>query len=568
MGHSMQHTFRLLGTAAALLIALGAAWWGRLPADEGQAKLAAGEEEIHRVPGAADAGRPAVADPVNSGRLKLTVLDAATGGPTFCRVNVVGSDGDFYEPAENPLAAWSLVRLGNRPGKGPFRYYGWFFYSPGECEVAVPPGATRVEVWKGFEYRPVTITKDVPRGERVALQVTLERSADMAARGWYSGDTHIHLDRKTEQDDDRALDLAACEDLRFAHILCMNDPRTYQPLMEHQIHPQLPGLGPKSERRRGIYQIASGQEYRCSTFGHICLIGLNRLVDAEGLKTNPNNWPTFGQVADECRALGGLAFHAHGGYEQEIYADFAQRATDGVELLQFAEYRGISLAGWYHILNAGFRFPAIGASDYPYCRALGDCRTYVHLRGAATFENWNQGAAAGRSFFTTGPLLEVQVDGKLPGDTVALAAAGEHTLPVRIEVVSLVAPIAEIQLIEGGEVRERKTVTAGQIGQPVVWQTQLSVRDSTWAAVRVFARSPGGRENTEAHTNPVYISVNGGKPCRRDSLEWLLQKLDDQIAKQAARQFDERDKVLAYYQKSRQVLQGLLETAPRERKER
>ncbi len=55
----------------------------------------------------------------------------------------------------------------------------------------------------------------------------------------------------------------------------------------------------------------------------ICLIGGSRLVDADGLKTDPNNWPPFGMVADELHGLGGFAFHAHGGYSKEIYIDFA-----------------------------------------------------------------------------------------------------------------------------------------------------------------------------------------------------------------------------------------------------
>ncbi|MDG1893338.1 MAG: hypothetical protein P8J37_00360 [Fuerstiella sp.] len=54
-----------------------------------------------------------------------------------------------------------------------------------------------------------------------------------------------------------------------------------------------------------------------------------------------------------------------------------QGNVDGVELLQFGVYRGIGLTHWYHMLNTGFRVPAMGACDYPACRKLGDCKTYV-----------------------------------------------------------------------------------------------------------------------------------------------------------------------------------------------
>src|SRR5262249_3535771 len=122
----MRSDTRILAVLLATTISIGAAWWSRLPiaADDPQA----GEEEIHRARGAALAGKPAVADAALHGTLRLTIVDAATRQPTFARLNVVGSDGNFYEPDKNPLAPWSLHRLGNRLGKGPFRYYGWFFY--------------------------------------------------------------------------------------------------------------------------------------------------------------------------------------------------------------------------------------------------------------------------------------------------------------------------------------------------------------------------------------------------------------------------------------------------------
>src|SRR5262245_15152832 len=113
----MQPTARILACVLATAICLGAAWWSRLPiaADDPQA----GEEEIHRAPGAVLAGKPAVADAAVHGTLRLTILDAVTRQPTFARLNVLGSDGNFYEPEKNPLAPWSLHRLGNRIGKGP-----------------------------------------------------------------------------------------------------------------------------------------------------------------------------------------------------------------------------------------------------------------------------------------------------------------------------------------------------------------------------------------------------------------------------------------------------------------
>ena len=122
------------------------------------------------------AGRMVVAEGNETGRLHVTILDRATGQPTPCRVNVVGSDGNFYQPRQNPLSAYSLIHAwpeglaGNRPGKAPIRYFGHFFYTPGKFTVEVPAGPVRMEVWKGLEYRvEMHSTHVVVAGERDVL---------------------------------------------------------------------------------------------------------------------------------------------------------------------------------------------------------------------------------------------------------------------------------------------------------------------------------------------------------------------------------------------------------------
>jgi hypothetical protein len=287
------------------------------------------------------------------------------------------------------------------------------------------------------------------------------------------------------------------------------------------------------------------------------------LVQADGIKTDPNNWPVFGMVADETRNLGGYSFHAHGGYEKEIYADFAQRATSGVELLQFAVYRGIALEGWYHILNAGFRFPALGASDYPYCRALGDCRTYVFLGDRnkslpPSFADWDKAAAAGQSFFTTGPLLTVTVNKKYPGGTVKLPP-GKQELTIQTWMQSPVAEVDEIHLIAMGKVVAKKKLRGTERRGPVEWRVKLAVEKSTWIAVRAFAKNGKTmREDAEAHTNPVYVELAGRKPFEANSVRWLLGKLNARIAFHAKRTFPEQQNVLKYFRKSKAVLEAML----------
>ena len=176
----------------------------------------------------------------------------------------------------------------------------------------------------------------------------------------------------------------------------------------------------------------------------------------EGTKLDPNLGPVFGTIGAETHEQGGYAFHAHGGYAQEIWADLVQGATNGVELLQFGIYRGIGLEGWYHVLNAGFRFPGVGACDYPACRKLGDCRTYVHIDGEPTFPELarrrrarpqlHDHRPAGRCWTSTasGPATSSP-----PRRRAAIASRRAST------VHSETAPVTDVQLIVNGRVVAR-----------------------------------------------------------------------------------------------------------------
>ncbi len=348
------------------------------------------------------------------------------------------------------------------------------------------------------------------------MQIVLERSVPMAEQGWYSADPHLHFIRANDSDDATIFTLLEAEDIRRGMILCYNENTSdYRGLMPEQATPQLHGLGLKSVRERGPYAIMSGQEYRNGVLGHLNLFLRNRLYLA-GEQLDPNVGPLYAAVGEETRRQGGYAFHAHGGYGLEIWADLVQGATTGVELLQFGIYRGIGLEGWYHVLNAGFRFPGIAASDYPACRKLGDCRTYVHVDGPATFPAWLQGAAEGRSFMTSGPLVLLDVDGHLPGDVIITPDAKPKPVRARLRVRSETAPVTNVQLIVGGRmVRELVVTREAGTAQWLTLEEPLQLSESTWIAARAFSKSPFGTADAEAHTNPVFVHLAGKPPCRR-----------------------------------------------------
>ncbi len=523
------------------------------------ATVAAADDEalVFTPPGFARPGVPAAASGSGAGAVEITIVDAATGRPTPCRVNVVGPDGNFYQPPMDRFTPYSLTGewprsgKGNRPDKGPFRYFGRSFYTNGRVTVPAPAGEVRVEVWKGLEFTPARKTAIVKAGETTHVELAVSRPAALLAFPYDSGDPHLHLGRSSDADDALIFDLMEAEDVRFGALLTYNEPAgPYTGVREKLDYPQRRGLGAASERSRGPYHILSGQEYRSRTYGHLNLFLRDDLV-REGQTYDADRWPPFGDVGRETRNRGGFAFHAHGGYAQAIYADFVRGDVNAVELLQFGVYRGIGLEDWYHILNIGYRFPIVGASDYPACRKLGDCLTYVRRDGARPPDaaGWLKAAAEGRGFVTTAPLLELDLDGNSPGAIIAKTGPGPHAMRARVRVTSPVAPVHQVQLILNGRVIGVRKVPEGQAGADwFAWDEPLAIERPSWVAVRAFGTAAGGSPDAEAHTNPVYVHVGGRAPYDRESLDALVAKLDGQMDLLRARNFPEKAKVLDDFQ--------------------
>lgn len=522
------------------------------------------EAYVFTPPGFNQPGKPATVDGANKVLLDVTIVDRASGKPTPCRVNVVGPDGNFYQPADNPLRSFSLTGTwpealaGNRPGKAPIRYFGHFFYTNGTFRVEVPAGPVRIEAAKGFEYQCESCVVLGEPGTTQAVELKLTHVAPLAAEGWHGGDPHLHFIRTSDTEEKTIFDLLEAEDIRLGMILCYNENTSgYPGLMPELVTPQLRGLGKRSIARRGDYQIISGQEYRSGLLGHLLLLGRDRLT-LDGVKIDPNIGPMFGSIGAETRAAGGVSFQAHGGYAQEIWADAVQENIDGVELLQFGIYRGIGLQGWYRILNTGFRFPGIGACDYPACRKLGDCRTYVQIDGEPTFDAWLRGAAAGRSFMTSGPLLLLDVGGKGPGDILATSDAKPLTLPARITVRSPSARVSDVQLVVNGQVVKALKLPPGEPQPQVIeLETSLALTEPSWIAARAYSQSPTGSADAESHTNPVYVYLDGKCPYRETDLDWLAARLDEQIEDHAARGVPEKATAVEYFRRSREILAGI-----------
>src|SRR4029078_8993193 len=188
-------------------------------------------------------------------------------------------------------------------------------------------------------------------------------------------------------------------------------------------------------------------------------------------------------------------------------------------------------------------------------RALGDSKTYVQIDGKPDYAKWLQGAAEGRSFFSTGPMLLFDVDGQKPGARISKTGSGPHRVTAHIRVRSEISPVNFVQLIVNGKAIEEMAVPASQRRRDwITLQYPITLTESSWIAARAYAKTPTGAPDSEAHTNPVYVYINGKAPYNQESLDRLVAGIDLQIKFHKSRTFDKKTDVLAYFDRSRDIL--------------
>ena len=461
-----------------------------------------------------------LADPgPDAATLQLRIVDGRTGRPVSATVSINGGE---REPDEGPYLSYSLRRTNSeRQGPMRFRKIDDYFFTDGSVEVRVPPGQCEVEVGKGYEYQPTRRVFQLAKQEVRQATIAVSRWIDMAKRGWYSGDTHIHFERDGSNDD-QLLVLTSAKGIRYAFSLSMNTGG-YALGREFESWGQALGLGPASDVRRGDYFLSSGQEYRNSSMGHVTVVMADRYVPAGGWTANANLGPSLAVIGDQARELGGYMGLNHGGYFR-LEADYVGLTgkADFLELMQLGGYRGLGLDGWYDFLNLGFRWPIVGASDFPYSRELGDSLTYVFSETEPTPRGFMEGAVQGRSFVTSGPMLLVSVNGKGPGESLHFSGGQPAGVEVQVQARSPLYPMRYLEIIWNGRVVSRYFDAKGRS----VWDhaERIRVAKSGWVAVRIQ-----GDPGTEAHSNPVYVDVGGRLPFDDDSCGQILARLEGSI---------------------------------------
>ena len=465
-----------------------------------------GDAELGRVrwgdverDGRAEAGRISV-ELVEDGRnwVHVNVVDDATGRPVPCRVHFRSAAGIPYQPhghhnhVTQNLGSWHYdvggdVRLGQST----------YAYIDGTCQGWLPRGEVVVDVARGFEYEPLRQTVRIEPGQR-DLTVRIRRFADMAAEGWWSGDSHVHfLSTPGAQLEQRG------EDLRVVNLLATQWGALFTSTEDFSGRPSVVD--------GGGYVTYVGQENRQHELGHLLLWGLTEPVmpwcsdgpdEAElggALDVTLSDW------ADRTHAQGGTVVSAHfPNPNGEPAVLVATGRADAVEILNHADDR---LLEYYLYLNSGYRLPLVGGTDKMTSGVpVGLYRTYARLDEEFSYEAWCRAVRSGRTFLSGGPLVTLSVDGSQPGDTVELSGPGTVTVHATVRSIF---PLRAIEIVRNGEVVAR--VDAGGARQAEISE-ELRIDGHSWIACRAFGAGhhlDDWARPVFAHTSPVYIACGG-----------------------------------------------------------
>jgi hypothetical protein len=251
------------------------------------------------------------------------------------------------------------------------------------------------------------------------------------------------------------------------------------------------------------------------------------------------------------------------GVAKGYMVDAALGTTDAVEWSS-ANRGGFYL--WYATLNNGLRVTAIGGEDsisnLHRSKLVGCMRTYVHTgqRGLG-MRAWFEGVRRGHSFVSSGPLVELTVNGRIPGEEVGLPASGGE---VQLEGhVRSIVPWTQALVVQNGKVIE--TLTPPGDRRRLDFKKSYAVRRSGWFHLRAEGkpedRQPLDAGYPQAFTNPVWVTV-GDRPVRdRSAAEYSIRWID-RLRKMAEgwpgwRSEQEKAHVFAQFDAARRIYQRL-----------
>jgi hypothetical protein len=451
--------------------------------------------------------------------ITVTIREAETGRLTPVRVSLTDAEGNrpriigALTVSESAIAipkeAVAVMYGRSDKAEGYMLQPDGSFYVDGKFTAQLPPGAYTLTFAKGYEFVKQTHTLILKAGEAATRDYQLRRWIDMPKRGWYSSDDHIHL-RRSPRDNPSVLRWIAAEDIHVGNLLEMGDFwATYYSQY---------GFGDKGRYQEGNYIVSSGQEEpRTPEIGHTISLGAREFVRFQ------RDYYSYGRVFDQVHQLGGITGFAHQAMTYYGYRgmtlNLLRQKIDFLEVMQFCSKEGpLALEHYHHFLDLGYKLTALAGSDFPWCgrgprygvktgcTQIGDARFYTYTGAEFSFQRWLEAVKAGHTFVSTGPILELSVNGKIPGDSIDVERGATIRISAKAYGHESQIPLSELAIVGHGQTLKRVTVDEPRKNtQRLSADLELKAGHGIWIAAYARAAS-----TQLAYSTPVYVSVGGG----------------------------------------------------------
>jgi hypothetical protein len=498
-------------------------------------------------------GSSTCATPVHDGKFALTLALVEDGRPVAGLMRIRDAKGRAV-----PVAPLLPRGVGLAPDHPALEWY----VLPGPMTIRLPRERLSIEAFHGLETEIARIEVDGTVKEEVSLELPLVRFLNAAGRGWRGANTHLHLKEINRREADRYLRQVPAADgldvLFVSYLERADADKTY--ISNGYTEEELESLG----RSAGVL-FGNGEEHRHNFgaleegYGHVLFLNLRKLIRpvsiGRGIMKEGPDWPPLRQGIDEAMRQGATVLWCHNTFGLEDIPSWidgkphAQNIFDGDP-----QAHGSYQETFYRYLNAGLRVPFSTGTDwfiYDFSRA------YAAVRKLDTTRDWLHALEAGRTFITNGPFLDLEVQGKLPGETIALD--GTSSVRLKGSAVGRV-DFRRIELIRNGEVVWKSESRSKDGHFTASFDVTVKVDAPCWYALRI---PPAGVQpgpdvpRSElggplfAHTSAVSLEVAGRKvfdaAVARSLLEEMGRARETILTKGVFASDHEKDHVLSVY---------------------
>ena len=481
---------------------------------------------------------------------EFEIVDGA-GAPTAARVVVFNPErGEFLAP--EGAVVWSMVQQPGRYNRADY------FYTDGRFVVDTDAAALEIYVRKGLEYEIVEMTLERANAPST---IVIRRVIDMNAKGYYSGDGHIHpvsgrpgwvrIPNRVSFHDESAITndllrmISEAEDLDLANLLSSNSTGDEV----HFAHRVTGHDEPESDHE---HVLRVSEEFRSEVYGHMSIFGITRPGDPvfsglPGSKLYPFDYPTNHEICLKYVKEGAYPSFAHlrrqGNIALEAPVDVALGSLDAIEIQGYAVAPRTAVVLWEHLMNCGFDVVITAGTDstltFVNNLPVGGARSYVEL-GDQEFSHdaWVARLAEGRSFTTNGAMLFFTADGKKPGESITLERGESRTVDIEIEVESLFEWDAVNIRMNGEQVLSFESDPDAGVGQRFSGSIELD--GPAWIYAHLVGpenpahahapMNPWWKPTHDAFTNAVWVRSPGESRLSTGSAEFLIDWIQSNLA--------------------------------------